>query len=339
MIDIDIPTLVALVIARAKTDTTAPDPKDLRAGWRTDQLLTGDIDALVCYERSDPAMYAEIGRQVLVQAQAQNLPETAALAHLAIFRGERLLPVNEGRRQSLLRMVQELEGIINALPDGTRKKRCSSLFQYHTGVFFDAYGCFAQAATAERQAANVAEGAGDVPGTAISSFVAAVYELKDALCFGTANRIWACFTELQRHYPRLITAVTGTAFEVSWGQGNTPLHLFEASVWLDQNTPDMDIWANTALVASDKLGKAFQDGADFVRAVQLHRNGDQRAEQALTVVATTSNVNELKASALLVLARRAKNVGDTAGSQWYIEAMPVTGAQHVRAVAEQLLRN
>lgn len=332
---IDIPTLVALVIARAKTDTTAPDPQNLRVGWRTDQILTGDIDTLMCYERNDPAAYAEIGRQVLTQVQA--FPEIAALARLAIFRGERLLPVSEERRRALLQMVQELEDFIRTLPGGARKDRCSALFQYHTGVFFDAYGCFGEAATAERRAADVAQKAGDVLGAAISLFVATVYELKDALCSGLAERIGMSFTALQRQHPRLIEAVTGTPVEVSWGQGNAPIHLLEASVWLDRDTQEMDTWATTALAATEKLGKAWNDSADFVRAVQLHRSGEAEAEIALIAVATNSRTNEMKAAALLILARRAKNAGDTEASRKFTELMPETGTQHVRMVAAQLL--
>lgn len=335
MSNVDIPTLVALVIARAKTDKTAPDPGNLRVGWRTDQLLTGDVDTLLCYERNDPAAYAEVGRGVL--AGVQDLPEVAALARLAIFRGERLLPVSEERRHTLLAMTQELESSIEALPQGTRKKRCNSLFQYHTGVFFDAYGCFAEAAAAQRQAADVAKEIGDVSGAAISSFVGAVYELKDALCSGQAERVETSFTALQDQHHRLIEAVRGTVFEVSWGQGNAPVHLIEACVWMDEDMQDMDTWATTALAAAEKLGAAWKDGADFVRAVQLHRSGDAEAEGALTVVAVNSGTNELKATALLILARRARNEGDTERLRGFIEGMPVTGAQHVRAVATQLL--
>lgn len=333
--NIDIPTLVALVVARAKTDKTPPDPNNLRVGWRTDQLL-GDVDMLLCYEQNDPAAYAEVGRGVL--AQVQDLPEAMALARLAIFRGERLLPVSEERKSYLLRMVHGLEGLIEALPDGTRKKRCSSLFQYHTGVFYDAYGCFAEAAAAQRQAADVAKETGDVSGAAISSFAGAVYELKDALCSGQAERIGTSFTALQRQYPRLIDAVRGTAFEVSWGQGNAPIHLIEACVWLDRDHENLDTWVTTALAASEKLGKAWKDPADFVRAVQLHRSGDAEAENALTVVAASSGTNEVKATALLILARRAKQAGGTELAQMFVGQMPETGAQHVRAIARQLLQ-
>ncbi|MSU56449.1 MAG: hypothetical protein EXS51_04070 [Candidatus Taylorbacteria bacterium] len=332
--NVDIPTLVALVLARARTDTTAPDPKNLRVGWRTDQLLIGDIDTLMCYERNDPGAYAEIGRQVL--AQVHDLPEIAALSRLAIFRGKRLLPVSDPRKRNLLEMVGELETFIGTLPAGTRKDRCSGLFHYHRGVFFNDYGCFAEAAKAQHQAADVAKKAGDVPGAAISSFVAVVYELKDALCLGVAERIETGFAELQHQYPLLITAVNGTAFEVSWGQGNAHLHLLEASVWLDQDSEEMDTWANTFNSVAEKLGSGWKDHLDFIHAVQLHRSGDMRAENALTVVATTSSV-ELRATALLILARRAKKEGDETGARGMVENMSEIGVQHLRAIAARLL--
>ncbi len=333
---IDVATLVDLVVARARTDTTAPDPNNVRVGWRTDQLLTGDVDTLVCYNCNDPAMYAEIGRQVLAEVQA--LPEIAALVRLAIFRGERLLPVNEERKRALLEMVQKLGDFIGTLPDGTRKKRCSSLFQYHTGVFYDAYGCFAEAAEAQRQAADIAELAGDMPGgAAISSFVAAVYELKDALCSGTADRINASFTALQHQHLRLIEAVRGTAFEVSWGQGNAPMHMVEACVWLDRQHPDQNAWVETAIAAAEKLGQAFKGCADLVQAVRLDWANDAGAEDALKRVAESNNVNEQKAAALLILVRRAQKEGDAEEARQFASQMPETGAQHVRAIAARLL--
>ena len=331
---IDIPTLVALVVARAKTDKTEPDPKNLRVGWRTDQLL-GDIHVLMCYAQNDPAGYAQIGRQVL--AEVQSLPEMAALARLAIFRGERLLPPSEDRKRALLEMARELKYFIETLPSGERVNRCLSLLEYHTGVFLNDYGCFVEAAAVELQSAEIAGKAGNVSEKAISLFVATVYELKDALCSGSTDRIETSFAELELEYPRLVTALKGTALEVSWGEANAPMHLFEACVWLDKDIPEMDTWAVTILSAAEKLGEAWKGIADFVRAVQLHRGGQAGAEGILLALAANSKEKEeLKASALLVLARRAKNGGDADGSRGFIQQMPKTGTQHIRAVAVRL---
>ena len=178
MNNIDVVPLVEQLVALAKTDQTKPKPDNLRADWETD-LLFGRMDRLFCYERSDPAGYAEFGRQVL--GEVGDFPEVAALARLAIFRGERLLPPSEEQRQTLLEMVSSLKKAIKVLPEGTRKARCSSLFQYHSGVFYDAYGCFAEAADAQLHATRVAKRGGDLAGAAISSFLATLYTLKGAL--------------------------------------------------------------------------------------------------------------------------------------------------------------
>ena len=269
---IDVGTLVDLVVARAKVDKTSPDTNNPRVGWRTDQLLTGDVDVLVCYRHNDPAVYAEIGRQVL--AQVKDLPEMAVLANLAIFRGERLLPVSEERKQSLLQMVDDLEKAISALPEGTRKGRCSSLLQYHTGVFYDAYGCFDQAAAAQLQAAKEAEKIGDLPGAVISSFLGTAYQLKSALCCKSTDETEATFSVLEERYAQLVEAVRGTELEVSWGQGNAPMHMVEVCALLGRGHPDWDKWVATALAAAERLGQAFKQGAEFVRAFDLDQRGD-----------------------------------------------------------------
>lgn len=332
---VDIETLVNLVVARAKVDKTSPDSNNLRVGWRTDQLLTGDVDVLVYYGHNDPAVYAEIGRQVLTQVK--DLPEMAALAKLAIFRGERLLPPSDKRKQSLLQMMDDLKKAISVLPEGPRKGRCSSLFQYHTGVFYDAYGCFDQAAAAQLQAAKEAEKFGDLPGAAISSFVGTVYQLKSALCCKSTNEAEETFSVLEERYAQLVEAVRSTAFEVSWGQGNAPMHMIEACVWLGRDHSDWDKWVATAIAAAEGLGQAFKQGAEFVRAFDLDRRGDAGAGEALTAIARNNVVNEQKAAAMLLLARHAQKIGDADKAKQLVAQMPETGAQHVRSVAEHLL--
>lgn len=332
---VNIGTLVDLVVARAKVDKTSPGSSNLRVGWRTDQLLTGDVDVLVCYGHKDPAVYAEIGRQVLTQVK--DLPEMAALANLAIFRGERLLPPSDERKQNLLQMVDDLEKTISALPEGSRKWRCSSLFRYHTGVFYDAYGCFDQAAAAQLQAAKEAEKFGDLPGAAISSFIGTVYQLKSVLCCKSTDEAEATFYVLEERYAQLVEAVRSTAFEVSWGQRNAPIHMIEACVWLGRDHPDWDKWVATAIAAAEGLGQAFKPGVEFVRAFDLGRRGDAGAEEALLAVAMSNIVNEQKATAMLLLARHAQKAGDVDKAKELVAQMPETGAQHVRSVAEHLL--
>jgi thioredoxin-like negative regulator of GroEL len=131
--------------------------------------------------------------------------------------------------------------------------------------------------------------------------------------------------------------VRGTAFEVSWGQGNAPAHMIQSCVWLDRTHPDWDKWVATALTAAERLGQAFKGGADFVRAVDMDRRGDENARKALEAVAESDDVNERKAAAMLLLARRALKAGNANRAEQLVAQMPEMGAQHVRTIAERLL--
>lgn len=356
---IDKETLSGLVACIARTDTTAPDPNNPRSGWWTDILLTA-IDKYVIGQENDPAAYAEIARQALAQLQAAGRkapeivgaammvasdqaalleaawgqPEVVALLGLAEFRGERLLPVSPEREQSLIRMAQGLEDTIAFLPAGNRKARCLSLLRYHTGVFYDDYGHFAQAAEAQKRAAEEADFINDRPGAAICRFLEAVYHLKQALCEGKIGTLYWSF--LESRFKDLVEVTRGMAMEVQWGQDNGSRHMIEACVWLNTSycAAGWDTWVTTALAAAEKLGQAFAPGARFVQAVDLDKRNDPEAESALTAVAGDDNqTDEIKATALLVLARRNRDK-----ASWFVTLMPEeAGAQHVRAIAARLL--
>lgn len=193
--------LVDLVVNRARVDRTEPDPNNLRAGWRTDQLL-GDIEALLI-GRGEPGDYAEIGRQVLAQVSDQ--PEIVVLAQLAIFNGERRLPVSSKREGALMRMAKYLQQVVSFLPAGTRKQRCQSLFNYNAGVFFDTYGRSDLAAEAQEQSAQEAERLGDRSGVAIGRFMKVFYGLKHMLCIGgqSSGELEAQFLCLEKRFIEL----------------------------------------------------------------------------------------------------------------------------------------
>ena len=159
---LDADTLVALVVNTAKNDTTTPDLRNPRVGWRTDELLTKEIDALVVYGHDDPVLYALIARRI--HDAVSDLSEAAVLAKLAIFRGERIQPVGPERKSMLDGLLKELRVSVSLLPEGTRKQRCLSLLQYHAGVFYDAYDCFAEAARAQFDSELEALKCGDAAG-------------------------------------------------------------------------------------------------------------------------------------------------------------------------------
>lgn len=327
-----IKTLVDLVVVVARMDRTSPGSNNLRIGWHTDELLTGYIDMLVRHEHNDPAAYAEIGRQVL--AQVKDLPEMVALAKLAIFRGERLLPPSDERKQSLLQMVDDLEKVISALTKSLRKERCTSLFRYHTGVFYDAYGCFDQAATAQLQVAEEAKRTGDLSSAAISFFLNIFYHLKSALCHKSMDGAEEIFSTLEERYAQLVEAVRDTALEVPWGQGNAPTHMIEACVWLGLDHPSWDKWVAMTIAAAEDLGQAFKQNAEFAHALDLGRGSDADADKALTAVAESNIANEKKATAILLLALREE---DADKAEYFVRQIPEMGTQHVRSVAKHWL--
>ncbi|MBU2539883.1 hypothetical protein KJ786_01875 [Patescibacteria group bacterium] len=328
-----IEALVDLVVCRALVDKTTPNSSNLRNGWCIDALL-GDIDAFVVIACNNPAAYAEIGRQMLVKVK--NLPEIATLTRLAIFRGERLLPFDANRQKSLIAMAKKIKTVISGLPDGTRKLRLQSLLEYHTGVFYDACGLFDKAAQSQQESVGKASSLGDVSGIAIASFLEIFYRLKYALQKNKATG--KIFTEMQKSFKQLVKVLHGSPFQVQWAEGNGPVHMIEACIWLDKLHPQWRTWVGTAFAASKKLGEAFKPDANFVRAVfDMDLCGNQNTGEALKAIAEGDSGNEVKATVLLILIRRAVDAGRLKEARSIMEKMPKQGTQHVCAIAKRLL--
>ncbi|MDO8663516.1 MAG: hypothetical protein Q7K28_01585 [Candidatus Wildermuthbacteria bacterium] len=328
--------MVDLIVARARVDTTAPDPDNSRSGWRTSDLFTQDVDALVVGQWDDPASYAEIGRLVL--KRVRDLPEVAVLARLAILRGKRLLPVTLAREGSILRLAERIEKAIAVLPDGTRKMRCKSLFEYHMGIFYDAYGRFDLAAFAHMRAVEEADGFGDRPGAAISLFMATFCFLKDALGIGRPSvPPEVIFSKLEERFAQLVEAMRGSTLEVQWAEENGPFYMIEACVWLDRNHLQWDDWVHSVSQAGKKLGDSCLPLMEFVRAVNMSSRGFSEADDALRAI-NEGHENEMT-TALLILARRAVQAGRMEEARKFVEQMPKLGAQHIRAIAARLLES
>ncbi|MDO8601430.1 MAG: hypothetical protein Q7R46_01965 [bacterium] len=222
--DTNIKTLVDLIVCRARVDKTAPSFTNPR-GWNTDNLM-GDVDALVVGQNNDPFTYAHICKRVL--AKVRDLPEMAVLTKLAILRGERLLPIGSEREKYILQFAMEIESAISALPDGTRKMRCQSLFKYHMATFYDVCGHFDLAIAAHELSAKEADCFNDRTGAAISHFMETFYRLKEAVCKGNHPTRWqVIFLNLERKLARLLEAVRGTSLEVQWTE-NALAHMKEA---------------------------------------------------------------------------------------------------------------
>jgi len=331
---LDADTLVALVVNTAKNDTTTPDLRNPRVGWRTDELLTKEIDALVVYGHDDPVLYALIARRI--HDAVSDLSEAAVLAKLAIFRGERIQPVGPERKSMLDGLLKELRVSVSLLPEGTRKQRCLSLLQYHAGVFYDAYDCFAEAARAQFDSELEALKCGDAAGAAVAGFVGEHYVLKRLLC-EDPDESARHFERLKSAFDQLLRDTNGSSFQVSWGEGNAPVHMIEACTWLDKMDPDWARWVETARRAAAKLGAAFSHGAEFVRAADLYYQNEVEAIPALQVVAEQSATPAWRATALLLLARRALLDGNKTEASNLVKRMPLTGAFHVVTIARRLI--
>jgi len=328
-------TLVDLIVARARTDATAPDPGNLRNGWRTDALFQ-DVDNYIVISRKLPAVYADVGRGVL--EQVRDLPEMETLAMLAIFRGERLLPINAEREEHLVRMVEELVGAVDCLPEGTRKLRCQSLLDYHAGVFVEACGRFEVAAGLQCKSAQMAERLGDKAGVAIARFCEVWNLLKHALKGGGSDaEFQSQFSALEQAFGRMSQDLAGSALQVQWAEGNGPASMIEACVWLNKYPDSWSTWLKKTLTASGQLGEAFTPSAQLVRALDLVYLGDVRADEALGGIANSDDIPERRATALLVLARLALSAGKREEAENIVQSMPRQGAQHICVIARRML--
>jgi hypothetical protein len=331
----DINDIANSIIEKALVDQTEPGSENLRSGWATDMLFR-EADSEIIIRGNDPFSYAQIGELVL--AQVGHLPEMAALASLAIFRGKRLLPLNEDNTRELIDMASRLDHEISALPEGTRNMRCRSLLQYHKAIFFDACGRFDLAAGLQRKSAEEAVRLGDGAGASIARFCEVFSLLMDALMRGHEQEYGDLFSRLEMGFTALGQAVKGSPLEVQWAEGNCPLHMIEAVVWLENFPEQWSAWVKIAIDASKKLGEAFTPGADFIKAVDADRNQKPGADNLLRQVVDGKDVPRRRATALLVLARQAIKAGRTEQALRFVDIMPVEGAQHVRAIAERMLK-
>ncbi|MFA4834252.1 MAG: hypothetical protein WC619_05445 [Patescibacteria group bacterium] len=322
-----IDTLVDQVVAMARKDKTVPNPEDLREGWETDVLIRS-IDASVVGECDDPAVFALIGRRVYMEVR--DLPEMAVLAMLMILRGERLLDLDSERQGRIKGLSDDLKTAISALPKGTRKQRCLDLYSYHMGTFYDALGFFKLAVKMYKWAARQAGSRSS--SAAISRYCAARSCLKQALLVGEPpDKLEALFSDLEKKFGRLAKALHGSELYAQWAEGNCPMHMILACIWLDRSYPRWEEWTELALAAPEKLGKAWEPGAEFVRVVNMNKG----AKEALVAVAENRAANnEIRATALLILARRSASPDEAGG---FMEIMPEGGTQYVQAIAKRMM--
>lgn len=332
----DIATLVEMVAARMLVDKTMPDSTNVRNGWRTDALLIGDVDMFVVHQCNEPASYAQIGRQLA--DKVGHLPEMAALAWIAVFRGERLLPLDPEREEAIFRMVQVLKKDILALPEGTRKMRCASLLEYNEGIFFDACGRFDLAATAQKQSAEYSVELGDKAGEAIANYCEKRLRLKGALCKGLPDHILKeLFVVVENFAEKLSEALEDSPLHTQWAEGNCLADLVQMCAWLNQTHPKWDTWVKTTLNAHETLGNAFNPSKALTLALAMERLRHPQSQIHLAAIANGDDINERRATAFLVLIRQALDEGKVEMAKAFVEKMPKQGAQHVCTVAKLLV--
>lgn len=334
---LNINTLVDLVVNTALSDTTSPDPKNPRQDWLTDELLNVAVDQLMVRRLNDPAGLAKIGR--LVQVEVSGLPEMEALARITVIRGERRGPVSAKRKGRVSALIAEAEAKIGSLPASPRKQRLASFLAFNHGVFCDAYEMFTEAADRQRRSAEIAQANGDKPGEVIGLFLEQVYLLQQAMVDSNQAATDAAFTAQEARLMPLVDGVRGTPLEVSWGQGNSSCHMFQACyIWLGQDHPDLDKWVVTEISAARSL-KGVEEGsiAKHHSVINSFRKGNQQAKAELEKTAAESGDVTRRAEALLVLARSAIAAGDKKSAGDLVRRMPKKGASHIRAVAQRML--
>jgi hypothetical protein len=322
---VDVDTLVGLVARVARFDEN---------GERTDVLFK-QIEEYVIQECDDPGAYAQIGRKASegISGFPVSASVPAVLAELADFCGIRRLPPppSEAREQYLLQLIEELEKAISALSESPIKNRCQSLFDYHRSIFYGDYGHFDKAAEMQRQSARVASRNGDLVGMAIGQFMEAVFNLKQGL-FDGDDRQDVLFDTLAERFKSLSEKLRGSPMETLWAEGNGPVFMLQACVWLDNNFPGETQWFKTIISVVDELGDSWKLIGDFVRAVYT------RDVRLLQTHAETNDDSERRATCLLILARQAILARDSKRAKGFVGRMPrEPSVKHVVAIANRLL--
>ncbi len=327
----DLATLAALVVYTAKNDMTSPDQRNPRTGWQTDVLLCA-IEAWVARGEKDPGAYAKLCRMILAGVSA--LPEVAAFVMLGVLNGERRLPADLDRDAAIARMIEQLGQMISELPEGTRKQRCRTLLDYQIGVWCNERGRFDVAADAQHRSATTAARMGDRAGEAISRFLEVYYLLKADLVRGASGQSMdGIVSSMGSLFLALKETLRGHTLEVLWAQGNGPAHIIEILTWLNRTDAAWDTWVTSCLQAALKIGDAWAPIAELVRALQANAVNTPQAEAMLRNVVEADTDSGRKATALLVLMRRAIRAGQLDEAKVYVLAMPEIGTQHIRAVA------
>jgi hypothetical protein len=315
------------------TDKTAPDPNNLRAGWRTFVEIKR-VERFLVDENRSPDIMVTVCEQWRDRIQHSH-PEVAVLAGIWIFRGERLQPMTEQCQQTLLQLAEQLEQEISGLPENTKKLRLRDLLYYEMGIFFGVLGWFEKAADMHGRAAEVAELMGDKSAAVIDRFCQAAELLKNALLLGTPCR--ECLIGLERAFINMSEGLSGSPDHTKWVGGNGATFMLMAYTLLGAYSSTWN-WLQTAVAfVARELGGPYILGAGFARALDKNRTNDPGTEESMWSVVDSDIGNEIKATAILVLMRRLVSQGKIQEAEAMMASMPVEDAQHIIAIAKRLI--
>lgn len=321
MDELAIASLVAMLVANALSDTTAPP------SWLLDILLKG-VEKYVLHGLGLPKVFADIcGR---VAAKVSELT-TLLLLQLGEINGYRRVVTTPEEVADVKVMLDNVKASIDALPNSARKERLQSFWQYQAGVFMARNGYYEEAAENELVAAREVKNPAE---KAIAFFLGRVCTFWAVLVVGGGDAIKRKLAELVVEYRLLEAAMKGTAHEAQWGEGNGPLHVLQGYILAGLKVPD-ELWIELypkVQRAAEKI-PAFAEWATLLDRVR----SDQAADIGDELIARSTDPTVV-ATARLLKARLCANEGkSTEARTYYAGIQPAPDCHQVAAVAAREL--
>lgn len=304
---IDPTTLVALLAATARVDTSNPP------AWRTDFLLQA-LERFM-FGRRDFAGFTLVVHetQALLDGKDEDRA-TQVLLHIARANGERR---TDGVEPGLvMARLADANFVVGSLPPGARRNRLEELVRYHTAAVAGKDGYYAEAALAHQE---IAARDPNPATTAISRFAAQFNRVRDLVTranYRDTSALELAIANLHWYLGALQAAVKGTAHELQWGHGNGPVNLLQV-MFLAKCSGQGRLWDEIIMVLathSAELGGAFLPMIAALDAADAQRRGaplGQVIHAAHEVTMTKLGEDKVAmAFATLAIARAAAETGD-----------------------------
>lgn len=322
--------------ALANADDTNPTPND----WVTDAELR-KVERRMIREENNPAGFATFCQSVI----KIGIIDTAIMLLImlgGVINGlRRIKPCD---KDTVRRLFEETRQAIDALPDGPRKNRLDSLWDYNAGIFARENGEYDLAARSQENGAKKAEQAGNKEGAAICAFTATVEWVNHALVtgHGLAQAIQRLLDPQNN-----LAAVPPNSNEYHWVTFNAPVHRITATFWagVNYNQFEADIQTLYQLPQSNpKLAQAQATTIAVCSAINFLAKGDWTQSHNLAqgiIDGPTDKIHpDYLATAHLVLARIAFSQNRQEEARRHLQNiinLPLEGAHQVRAIAQREL--